>query len=242
MTLAHALVVSNNVIPVKLFLRIGPDPIIRLLQTTGLPGPFDPYPALTLGCLECTPFDVVHMFNTIIQQGTPRALYCIEWIKDSSGRKIMRHATEPNMESALPWLYSSQVVSVLQLISRRMASSYNGAWIAGDFACKTGTTNQQRSCWFAGATPRYTGVVYLGSDTNESLEHLVYSGRHAMPILVETLRPFSAKDDHFYHAPGLQERFVDPSNGTFLPDICSNCYTFLCPSVDGATPFSRTIC
>lgn len=242
MTLAHALVVSNNIIPVKLFLEVGADPIIRVLRACGLPGPFDPYPALALGCTECTPVDVAQMFNTVIQQGVSRPPYCIEWIKDASGKKVFRRDGNIGGESAVSWFYSSQVVSVLQLISRRMSASYPGKWIAGDFACKTGTTNQQRSCWFAGATPRYTGVVYLGCDSNDSLERVVYSGRHAMPLLVEILRPFSSSEDHFYHAPGLVEVFVNPKTGAPYSEYIKGCYSFLCPEDGAEKVLSRKIC
>lgn len=211
MSLAHALVVSNNIIPVRLFFEIGARPIIELAKRMGLPGPFEPYPSLALGCTECSPSDVAAMFNAFAQQGVYKKPHIIVWVKNAAGKKVYRFVSEER--SALSWKTSSQVLWVLRLIGKRISRLRPRTWIAGDFACKTGTTNQQRSCWFAGATPRYTGVVYLGADTNDSLEGVVYSGRHAMPLLVDALRPFSFAEDRFYHSPELASVKIDAKTG-----------------------------
>jgi len=225
MTLAHALAVSNNIIPVRLFFEVGAAPIIALAERLGLPGPMESYPSLALGCVECAPIEVVQMFNAFAQQGRVMSPYYVEWVKDASGKKIFRHHNQDM--PGLAWEISSQVLWVLRIIGKRLSRLRPRLWFAGDFACKTGTTNQQRSCWFAGATPKYTGVVYLGCDNNDSLEGVVYSGRHAMPLLVDVLRLYSAADERFYHAPGLRTVFIDPKTGTVLGEQTAQAYQIL---------------
>ncbi len=230
MTLAHALVVSNNTIPVRLFFEAGASPIIALAERLGLPGPISPYPSLALGCVECVPVEVARMFNAFAQQGRVKEIYFVEWIKDATGKKVYRHTVSdmPGLE----WQMSSQVLWVLKVIGKRLSRLRPNRWIKGDFACKTGTTNQQRSCWFAGATPKYTGVVYLGCDNNDSLEGVVYSARHAMPLLVDILRPYSSSDDRFYHAPGLKKEYIDPYTGDIRDSQDAAAYEILVSSAD----------
>ncbi len=225
MSLAHALVVSNNIIPVRLFFEVGPKPIIALAERLGLPGPMEPYPSLALGCVECAPLEVAKMFNAFAQQGLVKPVYYVEWVKDAGGKKIFRRYGQDM--PGVPWTISSQVLWILRAIGKRLSRLRPNKWVAGDFACKTGTTNQQRSCWFAGATPRYTGVVYLGCDNNDSLEGVVYSGRHAMPILVDVLRRYSAPGDRFYYAPGLSPEHIDPQTGRMLDASDPSAYEIL---------------
>ena len=47
---------------------------------------------------------------------------------------------------------------------------------------KTGTTNENRTVWFAGITPKYATAVYIGYDDNRPIEGNITGGSGAAPI------------------------------------------------------------
>ena len=69
MTLARALSYSNNIISAKALLEIGVNPIIDCARRCHLIGTINPYPALSLGCLDSTLSEVVGMFNVFANEG-----------------------------------------------------------------------------------------------------------------------------------------------------------------------------
>lgn len=216
MTLAHALASSNNMIPIKLLLEIGVDKVIDIAKRCQLPGPFPPYASLALGCTECSTIQAAAYFNIFVNKGTYKKPYAIEWIKNRWGKKIWKQRSEPIQ--VIPWHISSQIVQTLKLVTQSLRKRMPNWWIKNESIGKTGTTNDNRTCWFAGSTPDYTTVIYLGCDNNESMQGSVYSVRQAVPIWLEFNRSIPTSETTFYHDPQLQKQTIHRRTGEILFD------------------------
>lgn len=199
MTLAAALARSNNIIAVKTLLKTGIEPVIQNARKAHLSGTLNPYPSLALGCIDTTALEVCAMFNIFANKGNYVKPFIIEWVKDSWGTKLWRaHITS---EPVFPWKISSQIAQVLA--KNRLSCAMIG---------KTGTTNDARSCWFAGSTPQYTTTIYLGNDDNTPMPN-VLSVYTAMPMWVDFNKAIPQPVSHFTHEPSLQVQTIDPLTG-----------------------------
>lgn len=179
MTLARALVGSNNIISIKTLLKMGAHSVINLAKACHLEDTLRPYPSLALGCVDATLKEVAGMFNIFANNGIYVQPHLIEWVKDSWGKKIWKYTGNP--ERVLPEWAACHVAKVLEHNIKRWRSTYHQQFIESDVISKTGTTNDCRTCWFAGATPGLTTVVYVGADDNRALGE-IYPIRTAFPI------------------------------------------------------------
>ncbi len=211
MTLAHALSVSKNTIAVKLLIQSGIENLIPLLPRFHLTETVNAYPSLALGCLDATVIDVAGMINVFANKG----LYCnpsfIEWIKNKSNKKIWK--SKSSIHQAISWSTSNIIAKALSLSFEKYKAKNPEKWSTIPVFGKTGTTNQSRTCWFAGATPSYTTVVYVGRDNNQSLGHDVYPSQTAFPIWLEYNSLISHPIQKFALEPSLTTVCIDPYTG-----------------------------
>lgn len=180
MTLAKALSYSNNIIPIKLFLEIGPEKIIKLAKKCGLQGPFNPYPSLALGCVDTTLEQATAMINVFANQGTYCKPHYLLWVKDKWGTKIWKNNSEKK-QVILPFI-AKQVSQVLTATVQRYKNKQPNLWFKFPAFGKTGTTNDARTCWFVGSNYSYTTGVYLGRDDCQPLGDKVYASQTVLPI------------------------------------------------------------
>lgn len=221
MTLARGLSYSNNIISVKTILAVGPKRVADLAKRFHLTNPL-PYPALSLGCIDSTLDQVAGMFNVFAHDGVYVKPYYIKWVKDSLGKKIYRHM--PFSERVLSSRTTGQVTKVLGLgMDRKRAMSQE--WIDSSSINKTGTTNDSRTCWFAGSTPELTTVVYAGYDDNRAMGSNVYPVHTGFPIWLALHKTISTKKKEFYFDSSLKQVKVNIKTGklasTSGPDVFS---------------------
>jgi len=211
MTLAYALSRSNNIVPVKTFMRIGAQSVIDCAQRCQIAGPFFPFPSLALGCVDTTLQEAAAMFNVFANNGRWVQPYSIRWVKDVWGNKLYRH--EPHSVQALSTHVVGQVTRVLSIGFERVKKMFPQKWPDTQAISKTGTTNDCRTCWFAGATPEYTTVVYIGCDDNRSMGKNVYPLRTAFPIWMGLHRTMEYTQKQFTFDPLLQELVIHEKTG-----------------------------
>ena len=183
MTLAHALATSNNMVSIKTFLA-HQDRIMQLAQESGLTGATYPYPSLALGSLEASLDESVAMMNIFAQQGTYAQPHMLLWVKDEWGTKLWKG--NQSIKPVLNSITSNQIAKSLSSRIEQAKRNQPDKWFDCEAFGKTGTTNDARSCWFIGATPKYTTGVYIGHDDNRSLGQEagedVFASQTAMPI------------------------------------------------------------
>lgn len=201
MTLASALFHSNNIIAIKTLLKIGIEPVVALAQQCRLTGAMYPYPSLALGCIDATLKEAVGMFNIFANGGIYRAPHAIRWVKDRWGSKIWKGV--PEQERILSSGVSGKVAKVLQLGMNRLRIMLDKPLLDCDAICKTGTTNESRTCWFAGSTPDYTTVVYVGCDDNRPMGKNIYPIKTAFPIWLSVQNALPQLHKKFIYDPSL---------------------------------------
>jgi len=180
MTLAHALLISNNIVAIKTLLRLGPEKLSVLLQKTHVASEVPAYPSLALGCVESSLINITGMFNIFNNKGTYVKPYLIEWVKDRWGTKIWKHTEES--ESIFSWTIIDQINEVLKKVCTRIRERLSCASMPCESFGKTGTTNDARTVHFAGCTPSLTTLVYIGRDDNKPLGENIFSSTTAFPL------------------------------------------------------------
>jgi penicillin-binding protein 1A len=216
-TLAQALSRSNNIVTIKTFLDVGAAPVIALAKKCKLPGPFHPYPSLALGCVDATLKDVVAMFNVFAHDGNYVKPFFIEWIKDKWGKKIYKHKVIP--ERVMGSIVVGKVAKTLRIGIERVKKLFwysEEQWIPSEIISKTGTTNDSRTCWFAGSTPQFTTAIYIGCDDNRAMGRNVYPLRTAFPIWLTTHKTLPLEQTQFVFDPSLQEVAINPHTGEIV--------------------------
>lgn len=213
MTLARALSHSNNIVTIKMLMKVGIEHIIKLARTFHLSGTLLPYPSLALGCVDGTLKEAASLFNTFANDGVFVEPYLIRWVKDSWGTKIWKHSRIS--ERILSSYVNSQVTKVLSLGMERYRKRFSENWLNSSTQAigKTGTTNDCRTCWFCGSTPSYTTVLYIGCDDNRSMGKHVYPIQTAFPIWLSFNRALNHLKTHFTYDSSLKEILINDKTG-----------------------------
>lgn len=214
MTRAYALSHSNNIVAIKTLLATGTARLVSLLKESGIVHGLHSYPSLALGCVDASLLEVVGMFNIFACNGRYIAPHSIRWIKNRWGQKIYLHQSEsPACRQIIPSRVSDQVAKVLELGLIRIKPAFKDRWPACQMISKTGTTNDARTCWFAGSTPSYTTAVYIGYDDNRPMGAHVFPIHTAFPIWLSYNYAIESSQKKFSYDPSLREVFIDERTG-----------------------------
>ena len=174
--LYYALAHSLNVPTVNLGLKVGLDTVINTMAKLGVNRDEVPrLPSILLGAFSLSPFEVAQMFQSITNNGRKAPLYSLDAVVDSQGRVLYQH--QSHIEQVVPeqaaWLTTYDMKKVVsQGTARFLHTKFSSAKLAG----KTGTTDNNRDSWFAGADGREVGVVWVGRDDNTSVRLTGSSG------------------------------------------------------------------
>ncbi len=184
MTLAKALEISNNVIPVKLLQYVGIDAVEKIWRDSGIVGgDFPKDLTLALGSITTKPVDMALFYAALANGGyqvTPQYIYKIE---NKYGEII--YEAKPQKKR----IFESEDVAILTYMLQN-AVNYGTGQSAKIFkngklvptAGKTGTTSDYVSAWFTGYTPTLATVVYVGNDDNKPMGGGMTGGAAAAPI------------------------------------------------------------
>lgn len=218
-TLRRALQSSINVTTVKLFDLVGAAPVIDFARRCGIRSRMPPYPTLALGAASLSPLELAAAYATIANRGTYVAPYTIERVETSDGRRLEEHA--PWVQQAVDPAVAYVLVRMLAGVARAGTAAHGEFGLAGlplDVAGKTGTTQAATDAWFAGMTPRYTIVAWVGYDRPRPLGGGMGGSRAALPIFTSILRRGLAEGwigegERFARPPGVHEVLIDPRSG-----------------------------
>jgi len=214
MTLARALSYSNNIVTIKTILAVGPQKVVDLAKRCRVKGSLKPYPSLALGCVDSTVSEVAGMFNIFANDGVYITPHILDWVKDKWGKKIYRVQLEK--EAVIAPRIAHQVMQVLSYGLEKQRKRVT-EWIDSDAISKTGTTNDSRTCWFAGSTPELTTVTYIGFDDNHSMGQNVFPLYTAYPLWLAYHKDIRTKRKSFSHDSSLISLYADIKTGKIAP-------------------------
>lgn len=162
MTLARALVTSNNIIAVKVMNELGPEAVIQMAQQMGIRSSLQPYLGLTLGGSGVNLLEITSAFGVLANKGVRVEPYAIEKVVDDGGHEIYRE--HPVKTDVLNRTTVDTMVKMMMGVIER--GTGRAADIGRPVAGKTGTSDDYRDAWFIGFTPDVVTGVWVGNDNN----------------------------------------------------------------------------
>lgn len=233
----QALAKSYNLATLDLAYRIGFDEVGEALRRLGVEREFTMFPAVALGAIELSPFEVARLYQPIASAGESSQLGIVASVITSDGEvlKEFRQDTRvPYSKAALATLRDGMRLSS-QIGTTRAAQAALPDLV---FAAKTGTTNQQRDSWYQGITADYSTTIWLGADDNHPLSITGSSGAQKVWIeMMKRLNPTSLDDT----LPIGSEHFqVSGSEFKLAADRCDDKLTL--PFLEGTEPDDKDFC
>ncbi len=208
-TLRNALENSLNVPTAKLAQAVGIKKVHEAIVKSGIQSPVPEVPSITLGSAEVSPFELAEAYTTFANLGQTCQLRPYLAVYDESGHQL--EESKVVRTEAFPAAPTFQVVNMLKgvLTHGSARSTQFAGFPLGNFAGKTGTTNDGRDAWFVGFSPNFLVLVWVGYDEKEKLG--IPGSAAALPLwtnFVKQARLFVGPED--FKAPdGLVAVRVD---------------------------------
>lgn len=218
-TFRHALAHSRNIATIKVAQATGYDRVAALWTRLGVGAPLRPYPSITLGAFEETPFDIATAYTIFPNNGILRPLRPILRITRGGADVTGKPADGPRPVARpdTTFLVTNMMRSVLD---EGTGAAARATGFTLDAAGKTGTTNDLRDAWFAGFTPDLLTVVWVGFDDNQPLG--LSGSQAALPIWIEFMkRALAGHADAPFDVPnGISFVDIDPDTGQLAGPHC----------------------
>ena len=180
--LREGLLQSRNLVSVRLLRSLGVDKAISYAQKFGfeksrLPSDL----SLSLGTASLSPLKNAAAYAVFANGGKEIEPYFIERIIDRSGTIIFQREPKELKQIIDPRI-AFLITDILQEAAKRGTARKVSELRRGDFAGKTGTTNDAESTWFTGYNNSLVTTVWVGFDQPKSLGNREFGSSVALPI------------------------------------------------------------
>jgi 1A family penicillin-binding protein len=196
-SLREALAMSRNVVAVQLGMKLGMDSIANLAHRMGLNSVIAPYPSSAIGASAVQPLDLVAVYTTFANLGTPVEPRFIYRIEDKNRKVVLTRevrALAPALDPRVTYVVRDMMRDVVERGTAASIRRYLPASIP--VAGKTGTTNDNSDVWFIGLTQDVVAGVWLGFDKPASIAAGAGGGSLAAPVFGKMLaRYYAAKPE-----------------------------------------------
>ncbi|MBI2799386.1 MAG: penicillin-binding protein 1B [Gammaproteobacteria bacterium] len=163
----NALARSLNSATVDLGFRIGTEAVGQTLHRLGFDGTIPNYPALFLGAIDMSPYQIAQLYQVIANDGFRVPLRAIQAVVDSRNQPIKRYGLRVTRVLDAPTAF------LVRYLLTRVVAVGTAHSLAAEFpaalplAGKTGTTNDTRDSWFVGFSGTDLATVWIGRDDNQ---------------------------------------------------------------------------
>ena len=183
--LRTSLILSRNVITVKILKEIRIPYVINYARRMGIKSELAPDLSLSLGSSGLSLEEITAAYAIFANGGMLVKPYFINRIEDRSGQVI--EEGQPAIQEAI----SGAVAYVMTDLLKAAVTEGTG-WRAKALnrpaAGKTGTTNDLKDAWFMGYTPELVTGVWVGYDNRISMGHSETGSRAACPIWLQFMK------------------------------------------------------
>ena len=161
-----ALAQSINTVSVEVLLEAGIDETIDIAHNLGISAELPEYPSLALGVASISLKEITEAYAGIVNDGIPvKSNYLVE-ISDKNGKVLKTFGHELETEPVASPENCRTVINMLEEVvetgtGKGIRTVYK---IPGDFAGKTGTTQNNSDGWFIGITPELVTGCWVGAD------------------------------------------------------------------------------
>ncbi|MHB1418126.1 MAG: transglycosylase domain-containing protein [Bacillota bacterium] len=237
LTLHEAVMISDNVVAVRLNSQLGPQQMVDFGRVMGIQSKLSPFLSLPLGTIGVSPLEMADAYSTLVHDGIRVRPVMILKVVDQNGRILWQ--SQPDMEQVIDQRVAFLVTDMLRAV---MQPGGTGGHLAGIIqrpsAGKTGTTQNQTDAWFVGFTPDLVTSVYVGfDDPSKSVGHP--GGRVAGPIwanfMYEALKDTPPRD--FAISPGVVQEMICSDSGLVACPSCPS--PVLMSFIDGTQPLAE---
>jgi penicillin-binding protein 1A len=180
--LRTALILSRNVVTIKIVTDIGVDYVIDYAHRLGISSPLNRDLSLALGSSAVSLQELTRAISVFPNQGDLVEPIFVTKVLDREGRLIEEHKPqrEKVMESGTAFVMTHLLQEVVQY-----GTGWRARALGRPVGGKTGTTNDQKDAWFVGFTPSVTAGVWVGFDNERELGPQETGARAASPIWVD---------------------------------------------------------
>ncbi len=212
--LREALGRSLNLVSVRLIRGLGTETTIEHISKFGFDRETLPHGfSLALGSAQATPLNVVSGYAVFANGGYRVEPYFIDFVKDKSGKVVLRGQTtevcgsclvqtddvtqneraplqtvvkkaERVISSANAYIMTDLLRGVIRSGTGRKALSLNRTDLGG----KTGTTNDFEDAWFSGFNSEIVATVWVGFDQPTDLGRNEHGSGLALPIWIDYMK------------------------------------------------------
>lgn len=185
MTLLESLERSINTVAVKLLKEVGIGSVRKNFDSVQADIPMDNNLTSALGSMSASPLELATSYLPFANGGYAHTPTLITRVEDDHGN-ILYERGVPDENLVFDTINTSLTTYMLKDVVKN--GSGKAAKIRTKFGFpveqggKTGTSNDFRSAWYAGFTPDYVTVVYMGYDDNSSMARGSSGGRLAAPL------------------------------------------------------------
>ena len=234
--LYQALMLSRNVPTVRLGLDVGLAKIVKTMENLGVQRSVPPYPSMTLGAFNLTPYEMASMYQTLAAKGFNIPLRAIRDVVDNKGKPLSRYPLKlkQTLNEEAVYLINHALHRVTQQGTAKRLAQALETKVAG----KTGTTDDLRDSWFAGYSEDKLAVVWLGRDDNQSTGLTGSSG--ALNIWLDVMRQLPLRDLNMELPAGMETRWIDAETGGLSEKACAGAVEL--PFILGTAPTQRAEC
>lgn len=216
----EALIHSYNQASVRLGMALGVEQVRDTLVRLGLAREVPAYPALLLGAVSLSPYEVAQVYQTLANGGFRTPLRAIREVLTATGQPLQRYPLR--VTQAVDPAATAAVNSALQAVVAYGTARGLHQWLPAELklAGKTGTTNNMRDSWFAGFSGSHLGVVWLGRDDNASIGLTGSSG--ALRVWGQALAALDAQPLQLALPERTESLMVDPGSGGLAGRGCAD--------------------
>jgi penicillin-binding protein 1A len=236
-TLRRGIVLSKNLMTVRLAQAVGMDKIVPYADRFGVYDRLQPLLANALGSTGTTLLRMTTGYAEFVNGGKKITPSLVDRIQDRNGKTKWRHderqcdgcsdsswrgQAEPMLadtrEQIIDPRTAYQIVSLLQGVVE-YGTGRSVSVVGKPLAGKTGTTNESRDAWFVGFSPDLACGVYVGFDNPRTLGQLEQGATIAAPIFRDFMKGALADvpATPFRVPPGIEFVSVDRLTGAPVP-------------------------
>lgn len=161
-----ALAESVNTVAVEVLMQTGIPEAIATARELGITAKLPEFPSLALGVASISLKEMVSAYATIVNDGVYIAPHYLVQIEDAQGRVLKKFAKPEPVQT---WLDADNCRAIVRMLESVIESGTGASirstfQIAGSFAGKTGTTQDNSDGWFIGMSPRLVSGCWVGAD------------------------------------------------------------------------------
>jgi len=215
----QALAKSYNQATARLGVEVGLKKVAATITSAGFEGRVQAVPALTLGSLDMTPFEVAGIYHTLAAEGVYTPLRAIREVLTATGEPLRRYPLQLQQRLSPAAAFETQYAMQLVMREGTGRSIYNQFPASLQLAGKTGTTNDQRDSWFAGFSGEHLATVWLGRDDNSATPLTGSNG--ALQVWADFMRDLPTQSVNMQPPEGVEFEWFDSASGSLSSEHCA---------------------